>query len=84
MKLQKFENVDVIASLEAIMKQNTCLLYTSSLPLPGCVYLWRPLHRIPLKRLQQFLNVPDRALPQGAKRYFLTGGKRLTEDTGQP
>ena len=23
MKLQKFENVDVIASLEAIMKQNT-------------------------------------------------------------
>lgn len=55
-----------------------------SLPLPGRVCLWRPLHRIPLKRLQQFLNVPDRALPQGAKRYFLTGGKRLTEDTGQP
>ena len=25
MKLQKFENVDVIASLEAIMKQNTAL-----------------------------------------------------------
>ena len=55
-----------------------------SLPLPGCVYLWRPLHRIPLKRLQQFLNVPDSLLPQGEKRYCLTGGKRLTEDTGQP
>lgn len=26
MKLQKFENVDVIASLEAIMKQNTAFI----------------------------------------------------------
>ena len=27
MKLQKFENVDVIASLEAIMKQNLSLIH---------------------------------------------------------
>ena len=32
---------------------------------------------IPLKRLQLSLNVPDSPLPQGEKRYFLTGGKRL-------
>ena len=30
------------------------------------------------------LNVPDSPLPQGEKRYCPTGGKRLTEDTGQP
>ena len=29
MKLQKFENVDVIASLEAIMKQNTAFYQTN-------------------------------------------------------
>lgn len=39
-----------------------------SLPLPGRVYLWRPLHRIPLKRLRQSLNVPDSPLPQGEKQ----------------
>ena len=55
-----------------------------SLPLPGRACLWRPLHRIPLKRLQHFLNVPDSPLPQGEKRYCPTVGKRLTENTGQP
>ena len=55
-----------------------------SLPLPGRVCSWRPLHRIPLKRLQQFLNVPDSPLPQRARPFFVRVGKRLTENTGQP
>lgn len=39
---------------------------------------------IPLKQLRQFLSVPDSPLPQGEKLYCPTGGKRLTENTGQP
>ena len=35
MKLQKFENVDVIASLEAIMKQNTAAATQASRTLSG-------------------------------------------------
>lgn len=38
---------------------------------------------IPLKRLQQFLNVLDSPLPQGARPFFVRVGKRLTENTGQ-
>ena len=30
------------------------------------------------------LNVPDSPLPQGARRFCATGGKRLTEAIGQP
>ncbi len=55
-----------------------------SLPLPGRVCLWRPLHRIPLKRLRLHLNVPDSPLPQGEKQCCTTVGKRLTAVTGQP
>lgn len=61
MKLQKFENVDVIASLEAIMKQNTAF-YQSDFDIDKQILQKAAVSPVPEdKRLCGFPARPGRA-----------------------
>ena len=69
MKLQKFENVDVIASLEAIMKQNTAF-YQSDFEIDKQILQKAAISPVPEdKRLLWFSRPSGDVLLPGTGRF---------------
>ena len=83
---QKSQNGEVFENLMDLIlsRDNILLAYRNIKANKGSYTAGTDKKNIPLKRLQQFLNVPDSPLPQGEKRYCPTGGKNLTAAIGQP
>ena len=68
MKLQKFENVDVIASLEAIMKQNTAF-YQSDFDIDKQILQKAAVSPIPEDRRLLWFSRPSDVLLPGTGHF---------------
>ena len=74
MKLQKFENVDVIASLEAIMKQNTAF-YQSDFEIDKQILQKAAVSPIPEDRRLLWFSPPVRDVLLPGTGHFSKGHK---------